>query len=582
MKKYITAIILLSLVRPAMASTFYDQLYAFNFNWSKYKDRVPENKAQIFSSDRQYIQAHLTSVLFILRTNPTNQLNSTQLKSRINMIRILDSYRIAGIFPVNYDNIQRIPVFIDRHRTHCAVAYLLQQTGQEFLANQIAAKNNYAWVKDINVPGLFKWQLSSGLSLEELKLIQGAYDYYMPNAFELPNKYEIPQKPACITAYFDSKAGEKIKHRDPANIWCRGEGANGILNGRWEQNFEKGMPWIIGYFNNGNRTGQWYEYYQGTNILCRTENWRNDKLNGIRKRFDRSGKLVEEILFKDGNAVTKTNYNFSDSVVSVRTPLDSITVKTSIYTFGGGLLATGVEKIYNPDNLLWFQNIELTALNAAAITSREVSLYNSISQDRNIHISKPQAMRMLYNAPALVEYKKEGMWTYYQEHRNNIASPVLNRSLQVLLKEDFQHFAADMFKFLHHFQELKITAGYDSLTVLYSNDLMQDFYAVGSKDFNHLRFRYFDADVSTDQISLRRFSSKSYRNYYKFKEVGQYDRSEQRIGTWKYFNRAQTIYKTENYLLPQQEKEQSHNMNSTMPVNAILNRSPHSKDLKGK
>ena len=51
---------------------------------------------------------------------------------------------------------------------------------------------------------------------------------------------------------------------------------------------------------NGKRSGRWKEYYPGTAILCRTEHWRNDLLNGVRTRYDKNGKIIETILFKDG------------------------------------------------------------------------------------------------------------------------------------------------------------------------------------------------------------------------------------------------------------------------------------------
>ena len=76
-----------------------------------------------------------------------------------------------------------------------------------------------------------------------------------------------------MVKYFNKKQPKKKE-----NVWLFGEGKNGKLHGRWIQNYRSGKPWIAGYFNHGQRSGQWKEYYQGTTKLCRTENWRNDKL----------------------------------------------------------------------------------------------------------------------------------------------------------------------------------------------------------------------------------------------------------------------------------------------------------------
>ncbi|MGL4599323.1 MAG: toxin-antitoxin system YwqK family antitoxin, partial [Bacteroidia bacterium] len=373
MKKIIASVFMLLLSQQIFAESLYEQLCRFNFNWKKYALQKTQAEASTFRSDKAYIQAHLKNVLVVLQNNPTEQLNAEQIQSRKQLIDVLDGYRAAGNFPKNLYRRERLPVFIDEFKTHCAVGFLMQHTGHEAMALRIAAADNYAWLKDIHDPELASWQHASGFSLEELKLIQGAYDSYLDNAFFLPNKYEVPQKPAPMVVYFENEALHKPMAAKPENVWCKGESANGVLNGRWEQNFGVGIPWIVGYYENGRRTGQWQEYYQGTKQLCRTENWRNDKLNGIRKRFDRFGNLIEEILFKDGKAIKKTNYSLEDSLTWIRKPLDSNIVYTEVFNAAGAMIASGREKVYNPGNLQWFQNIELTALNMTMIQTQTVT-----------------------------------------------------------------------------------------------------------------------------------------------------------------------------------------------------------------
>lgn len=306
-------------MNAASAYNFYEQLCTLNPNWTNYKDRVPAEQARIFSSGREYTQAHLEQVLHILATNPVNGLDAAQYSSRLHLIRLLDGYRQAGIFPINYFREERVPVFIDPNNIHCAVGYLLQQTGHEDIALRISAKNNYVWIKDIDDEALIQWQRRSGLSLDELKLIQPAYEMpFRPRREQIPaNKYEILQQPACIETFFEivNKKGKKQK---TGYTWCKGEGINGILDGVWEQNYAIGVPWILGYFENGERSGQWTEYYKGTKQVYRIQEWSNGKLNGLSKSFDRNGELIEEIWFADGFSTAQTTPPSSPGFVPAR------------------------------------------------------------------------------------------------------------------------------------------------------------------------------------------------------------------------------------------------------------------------
>ena len=521
MKKLIPLLLVILFTQEINAHTFYEQLCKFNPNWKKYSSQAPKGKAKVFSSDKELIQAHLTNVISILKSNTVSHLDKEQMETRVHLIEVLNQYKDAGEFPQNYYREERIPVFIDEHKTHCAVGYLLQQTGYENIANRIASTNNYIWVKDIKDEALLKWQKKSGFTLEELKLIQGAYDFYMPNAFTLPNKYEVPQKPVCIVSYFDDK------DKNP-KIWLKGEGKNGVLNGLWEQNYSEEFPWIVGYFENNKRTGQWKEYYQGTDKLCRTENWRDDKLNGIRRRFNREGEIIEEILFKDGNAITKINYDLDNSLKWIREPLDSNLIWTEVFTFGGAPIASGHERVSNPGNLLWFQNIELTALNSAAITSRDISVESpSLNQVR------------LFSNPPLVEYKKEGDWIYYKQYANKTKN-ITGLELSI---RDYEHFGKELVTPIQEFDRKNIIHNYDSIKATYQNNNMINFYGYGP--FNHIHLG-IDYQQTLDVYDYQN----SFKTNYIVKEIGQYNGLNQKIGVWKHFNHNQELYKTENFLLP--------------------------------
>jgi hypothetical protein len=559
MRKIVVTIIYLVLIQTANAKSLYEQLVEFNFNWKKHAGLAPDGNALDFSSDQAYVQTHLSYVIPILKANSTEGFTTEQKQTRVHLIGLLESYRKAGKFPVNYFREERTPIFIDENNTHCALGYLLEQTGFEPIALEIAAEENYDWVKDIQHEAIPELQVLSGFTVEELKLIQGAYDFYMPNAFYAPNKYEIPQKPEVVEAYFDSNSGR-------ARIWCKGEGVDGVLHGRWEQRYSAKLPWIIGYFSNGKRTGQWREYYQGTDKLCRTENWRNDKLNGIRKRFSKEGKLVEEILFKDGVAVTKTNYDLKQSLRFVRKPLDSTSVYTEVYTLEGALLASGNETVHNPGGLLWFQNIELTALNTFAITSRDISTSNG--QQGQESFIDPNTGSGLYNTPALVEYKKEGDWSYYKEYTVNYKNDTTKKDLLGILMKDYQHYWNEFYLVMHQIEDLDLKEGYDSIRIAYRDNYAEEFYGYGKDVYSHVEIRYHELRrfplYAINQRSQRDWWSPPPSQYgqgtwdlgdqsetYKvIRSIGQYNAKRERIGEWKHFDSASTLYKTETYILP--------------------------------
>lgn len=330
--------------------TAYEQLCAFNPNWKKYPSSVPTIPAIHFKHDWQLVQFHLFHVLRVLDEADISDLTIHEKTNRARLIETLSTYCTSGRFPINTVSEKRTPVFIDAYDTHCAVGYLLKESGYGAIARDIAFQQNLAWVPEIKSDELLRLQQQSGLSLEEVKLIQGAYDFYAPGALTAYNKYEIPQQPQVIDRHFDEK-DRRSRHDRKSGQWLYGAEKNGVLHGKWIQNYSANLPWIVGFYENGKRTGQWKEYYKGTDILCRTENWRNDQLNGIRTRYDRNGKVIETIQFKNGQAVLKTNFDARQGIKWVRKPLGGDTVFTQVFDENGALLAAGNETVYNPGNL---------------------------------------------------------------------------------------------------------------------------------------------------------------------------------------------------------------------------------------
>ena len=531
------------------ATSLYHQLRAFNPYWEQYSVHVEGKPAKAISNDVDYVRAHLAEVLAVLSDAPINQLSNDQLRSRNELIDVLADYAQRGRFPINYYRLQRIPVFIDEHDTYCAVGYLMRHTGHGAMARRIAAANNYAWVREIAEPGLAAWQLASGFSLDELKLIQGAYDFYIQDAFLLPDKYEVPQKPEQVVRYFEG--------RDKDKVWCYGEGSNGVLHGRWEQNYSSSLPWIVGYFEYGKRSGRWKEYYKGTDKLCRTEHWRDDKLNGIRTRYDREGQVIETILFRNGQAITKTNIDHDKALRYLRTPLDSATVYTEIFTEEGSLIAAGRERIHNPEGLQWFQNIELTALNTFAITARDGAPRpeDGVFVPRSRHFQLGNGMQQIPGSHALVEYKKEGNWVYYKDYLHRPLSEGSTPSREGLFAFGYMHFGRELYANIARYDHLELTASYDSMHVVYRDDRMVDFFGYSSAEQDHLQFTYHPPVLRISGYAWNlRFDEEESRAA--IKQITRLDAQGNLIGARVDYNVAGKVAREERFYVPYKKEDE--------------------------
>jgi hypothetical protein len=89
----------------------------------------------------------------------------------------LGRYRRRGRFPLNHDRRgSAVPIFVDAHGTRCAVAHLMDVSGQGELVRHIAATQNFARVRELaRLPELRAWLAAAGLSLEEAARIQPEY-----------------------------------------------------------------------------------------------------------------------------------------------------------------------------------------------------------------------------------------------------------------------------------------------------------------------------------------------------------------------------------------------------------------------
>jgi hypothetical protein len=92
----------------------------------------------------------------------------------------LSRYRRRGRFPRNVARgTKPVAQFIDERGTRCAVAHLMEISGQGELVRHIAQTDNNARVQALaRLPELRAWLHAAGLSLDEAARIQPAYCYY--------------------------------------------------------------------------------------------------------------------------------------------------------------------------------------------------------------------------------------------------------------------------------------------------------------------------------------------------------------------------------------------------------------------
>ncbi len=125
------------------------------------------------------LQTHLKYVEQLLRSKDVSGLATEQQENRQKLLGLLNEYWTAGAFPKNYDYPdQRRPCFIDKHGSICAVGYLIEQTAGREVAEQINTKHQYEYLLAMNDPAIDSWAQTSGLTLEELAMIQPSYRSY--------------------------------------------------------------------------------------------------------------------------------------------------------------------------------------------------------------------------------------------------------------------------------------------------------------------------------------------------------------------------------------------------------------------
>lgn len=91
---------------------------------------------------------------------------------RARLIAWLHAYRVAGVFPS--DGTQPISVFVDDRGVRCPMAEMIHLSGRDDLVEAVHRENNTLRLASVHGGPLYAWMLSSGLTQEEVALVQGA------------------------------------------------------------------------------------------------------------------------------------------------------------------------------------------------------------------------------------------------------------------------------------------------------------------------------------------------------------------------------------------------------------------------
>lgn len=128
------------------------------------------------AGERARVREHLLRAeRLALRSSPAGLGQATR-RTRALLLDELARYRLRGRFPQNREFSSLTPYFVGPDGTRCAVAHLLDASGESTLVRKIAGERNNARVLELsNEPRLLAWLGAAGLTLDEVAAIQPSY-----------------------------------------------------------------------------------------------------------------------------------------------------------------------------------------------------------------------------------------------------------------------------------------------------------------------------------------------------------------------------------------------------------------------
>ena len=127
-------------------------------------------------SEQQLLERHYARVVRELRATQPTGLTKAQLAERARLIGALDAYRKRaefGLGPMRWLVDGRNALFVDDGGRRCAVAHMLDASGQGAMTRLVAKTHNGAWVCELSeTPALKAWLARSGFTIREAARIQ--------------------------------------------------------------------------------------------------------------------------------------------------------------------------------------------------------------------------------------------------------------------------------------------------------------------------------------------------------------------------------------------------------------------------
>lgn len=139
------------------------------------------------------------------------------MRNRQQQIDRVRDYMTRGLFPLNQgESPNAVPIFVDRHDTHCAVGYLMHSDGKDSEVASIVSADNLVRIMNVRGGGMIQWIRTSGLTQEEAAMIQPTYALTPDATFETLQTQELRQDGLVVSDI--QVRGTRFNVNLPSNI----------------------------------------------------------------------------------------------------------------------------------------------------------------------------------------------------------------------------------------------------------------------------------------------------------------------------------------------------------------------------
>jgi len=177
------------------------------------------------ADDVSRIRAHLFWVEAELRSRDVSALPFELRFARAKNLDRLHAYAEAGRFPRNEEGGARLPRFVetdtdDGEPRVCAVGWLYAEDAGVDAALAVNARFESEFVEDIDDPDLLAWAIGSGLTTDELAMIQPSYDFRRPVPVDGVEqvKRRLPALEGSINSCIHQQLKATDKHPDKVSV----------------------------------------------------------------------------------------------------------------------------------------------------------------------------------------------------------------------------------------------------------------------------------------------------------------------------------------------------------------------------